>query len=412
MKERSGQEQFDVQFRIAELLFRLGAWADSENWYRSCEEIAREIEDPSGIARAVGNLGIVHWSVGRHEAALSCFAEQEEIAQRIGDRESMASAIGSRGNIHWSQGQFASALACYQQQEVLARELGDQGRVSLAIGNLGLAHWNLGHVDRAMACYLEQESIARSLGDGRSLVLAVGNIANVHLHRQERSEALGRYLEQEKIALELGDRQNHGIAQGNRGLIHEAREDYREALLCFQLAVREHREMGFRYGLTYWLEGIARVLMVLSTSGEEIPEYVTPYIQRAHGRTTEFTSGVRTDALEAARAYADECVAISNDISKPDTQRRGRLLLCHIDIAIGDTTAARSRLLGLLDSAADDSERATCHYWLWKWKLDDTPHHQREAIRLFESLPPNQLSHESRQHFDEVTGRVQQGDGS
>ncbi len=387
-----------------------GEYSEALACYAESEAIARELGDRRSIAVAVGNRGNVHWSRGEYSEALACYGESEAIARELGDRSSIAVAVGNRGNVHWSRGEYSEALACYGESEAIARELGDRSSIARAMGHRGLVHWSRGEYNEALACYAEQEAIARELGDRSSIAHAMGNRGIVHRSRGEYSKALACYAEWEAIARELGDRRSIALAVGNRGIVHSSRGEYSEALACYQQAATEHGEIGYRDGLTNWLSGTAHVLVELVEQEGELPEYLGEYVPDAEGGTWQAMS------LRVAREQAEECVSISEELSKADTLFNGRILLARIEAAEGRRDVALQRLTGLLEEATtptpalEDSghpseERmgqcAELHYRLWKLSATDADH-RSEAEQLYAALFERIPKHDYRVKLEEL----------
>ncbi len=387
-----------------------GEYSEALACYAESEAIARELGDRSSIARVMGNRSVVHSSRGEYSEALACYAEWEAIARELGDRSSIAVAVGNRGIVYSSRGEYSKALACYGEQEAIARELGDRRSIAVAVGSRGMVHSSRGEYSEALACYAEWEAIVRELGDRRSIAIAVGNRGNVHRSRGEHSEALACFAESEAIAREVGDRSSIAIAVGNRGSVHSDRGEYGEALACFRQAATEHGEIGFRFGLTYWLSETARVLVELVEQEGELPEYLREYVPDAEGGTWQAIS------LRVAREQAEECVSISEELSKADTLFKGRVLLARIEAAEGRRDVALQRLTGLLEEATtptpalEDSghpseERmgqcAELHYRLWKLSATDADH-GLEAEQLYAALFERIPKHDYRVKLEEL----------
>ncbi len=374
-----------------------GSPAEAIERFRRALEINRSISNRQGMGYNFGAMGSAHSMLGRYNQALACYAEQEEIARELGDRRGIAAAAGNRGIVHRMLGEYGEALACYVEQEAISQELGDRRSIANAVGNRGSVQYELGEYGEALACYAEQEAIARELGDRAGISGAVGNRGSVYHNRGEYGEALACYAEQEAIAREVGDRRSIAVAVGNRGTVHRSRGEYSEALACFRTAATEHREVGFLTGLTYWLEGTADVLLEIVGGGDpEIPAYLAEYVHGA-GRGTWVAMSLRS-----AREHAEECVAISDQLSKQDTLFGGRILLARIDAAEGAADAALHRLGVMVSETTDDAQRAELHYWLWKLGVDPSIDHRSEADRLYTALVERIPKHDYRVTLEEL----------
>jgi tetratricopeptide (TPR) repeat protein len=231
--------------------------------------------------------------------------------------------------------------------------------------------------------------------------IAIGNIGNVYAQRGEHDRALECYGELERIGRELGDRRGMSIAIGNMGDVYTDLGEYDRALECLHHAAEEHRAIGFRYGLSYWLEGTARVLLELAHGDDAMPAYVRTYLPDVQEAVWQ------TMALEHARACAEDGIAISEELSKPDTQFSGRVLLCRIESAEGDSASARRRLQELLESATDDAQRAEVHYWLFKLGLDPDADHRDTAMALYTELYKHTPNHAYHKRIEELSVAVE-----
>jgi tetratricopeptide (TPR) repeat protein len=333
---------------------------------------ARVAGDRLGEATAIGNVGSVHRAQGRYAEAVECYAREQAIAEELGNKRGLSSAIGNTGLVHMQQGRYAEALACYARQQAIAEELGNKRELSLAIGNAGNVHHKQGRYAEALACFARHQAITEELGDKRGLSLAIGNAGIIHFEEGRYAMAFACYARQQAIAEELGN--NHGlyIAIGNAGDIRREQGRYVEALAAFRQALEGHREIGFRYGMTYWLEGIAATLL-------ENVELALPCIE-------ELEQAKASSALLEARENAEEGLRISEELSKPDTIYLGRVLLARIDAAEGNVALATEKLEAILAETTDEEQIAELHYWLWKINPDSGTRSPEPVLAMYVKL--------------------------
>jgi tetratricopeptide (TPR) repeat protein len=403
----------------------------AEHHLHQAIESFEELGDRSDLALAIGRIGSVFFERGEYDRALECCRQQEELCRELGDRNGLSYAIGNMGGVFLSYGEYDRALECYRQQEEICRELGDRSGVSLAIGNMGVVYTKRGEHEHALECYRQKEEICRELGDRIGLSIAIGNMGLVVADRGEYDRAMECWRQQEKISRELGDRIGLSAAIGNMGSVFCERGEYERALECFRRAGEEHRAIGFRYGLSDWLEGTARVLLELVEAGGEMPEYLSTHLPNITVGTWHAMS------LQAARESAEECVAISEELSKPDALFSSRVLHARIEAAEGGRDVAVQRLQQMLEKATDDEQRAELHFWLCKLLLPplhkgrvgvgstadavqdaETPSqsppeaggeegkeevHRTEALRLYRQLVKRTPKHEYKQRIEELT---------
>jgi tetratricopeptide (TPR) repeat protein len=357
------KRQADVLRAVADLFEGVGAWHDAERIVRERVELLREVEDRLDESRALAELGGLVRKLGRMEEAIQLACEAEQIARELRDQASVALAIGNRGVVHSNRGEYAQALACCIEWEKIVRQLGDRLSIANALGSRGIIHARQGEYEKALTCYQEQGEIARELGDHRVIGYAISNRGIVHYFRSEYAEAIECYQEQEEIARELGDREGLARAVGNRGHAHTDRGEYAQALECFHRAYSVHNTINFLFGCTHWLEGSVRVLLKLVKEERQMPAYLPAHIPGVIPRTW------RSMSLRTARKHAVQCVAISRELSKPDTLFTSQILLVEIELAEGNNEAAYSMVLAMLDDATNEVEQAELHYWLWKLSI-------------------------------------------
>ena len=377
-----------------------GRFNEALHQYEQALQINTTIGNRQWIANNLSGMGGVYSRRGEDDRALACYERQLSIATELGDRRGVSGAIGGMGWVYSSRGEYDRALECYQRQLSIAEEIGYRSGVSQAIGNMGIVYSSRGEYDRALECYQRQLTISEELGDRHGVSMAIGNMGNVYTNRGEYDRALECHERKLSIATELGDRRGVSIAIGNMGSVYTNRGENDRALECFSRAATEHREISFRYGLSYWLAGTARVLVELVENEEAMPAYLPPYVGGLTGESWQAVS------LRVAREQAEECVLISEELSKQDTLFDGRVVLARIAAGEGSVASALGALRTLLGSTEGDDQRARCHYWLWKITPPDTPSdtdHRAEALQLYGSLIEKTPKHEYRRYVDELS---------
>ena len=390
--DRMKQEslQLDGVQRVAKLYERLDRWEAAAVLFAQEITIAREAGHRDGCGAGHLGLGWIHFNQGRYDEAMEELTRADEIYSELDDRSGLSVSIGYMGMVHYSRGEYDRAMECYSRKEFISRELGDRSGVSRAIGYMGIVHPACGKYDRALECYAESESICR----------------------------------------ELGDRTGLSVATGNMGNIHSTRGEYEQAIECFARALDEHRRIRYPFGITYWLAGNALVLLHLSATSSPMPEYLKRYLPDVSEETWKVKS------LGMARENAEECVAISGQLSKPDTLFASRVLLARIDAAEGNSSAAREQIEGMLRQSEHDDQLAELNYWLskevWDMPLQNTPvrdtpplpssgdsqrggfglppetlaSHRAESLRLYQSLLSRTPNHAYRQRVEELTSAL------
>jgi len=352
----------------------------SEYLERARDEFER-LGDRKGAADAIGNLGNVYSFRGEHDKAFQCYELWLRISTELNDRASMARANGNMGIVYSTRDEYDQALEHFATQLRLSRELGDRRGEARVLSNMGNLHAKRWECEQALECYDVNLRICQELGDRAGEARAHGNIGGVYPKLGQPERALESYEAQSAISLQLGDLHGLALARGNMAMVQGALGQLERALENFTSAAETHRRIGYRYGLVYWLDGLARRLYeTVQTSDVAHPflgEYVSG-IERAPGEW-------RTLTLVAAQEHAAECAALSEELHMLEANFNIHVLIARIADAAGDNGGAQDSLNKILERATDDHQRAELHYWLWRLGATDSDH-RTEALRLCRTL--------------------------
>lgn len=351
------------------------------------------LSDRKGVADALGSLGTVFSFRGEHERALQCYNVWLRISTDLRDRASMARASGNIGIVHASRDQFEEAMEHFNTQLRLSRALGDRRGEARALSNMGNVHATLWECEQALECYGMNLRICQELGERQGEARAHGNIGGVYPKLGQPERALESYKAQEAISLELGSLHALALARGNMAMIERGLGQFERALQHFEAAAETHRQNGYRYGLVYWLDGLARTLFEIVQTFDAAPPFLhgfVPGVDRA-------PANWRTRTLEMARAHAEECAALCAELHRVKSAFDVHLLLARITFAEGDADRATELLRAMLELEADDEQRAELHYSLWKFGATDVDH-RHTALRMYRSLieASPRTNHEAR----------------
>jgi len=382
-----------------------GRFADASTTLEQMYDICEASGDGHGLAAALGYLGMVRGYQGGYSQALEYYRRQRELAVDLGNRLAMGSAIGNMGIVYFHQGKYEDALECYRQQISTQEGLGNRHGLASATCNIGLVYDRLGRFSEALECYQRAMTIMEEIGDRHGLAVAIGNVASMHVNQRSISEAIECYENQRSIYEEVGDPRGRSIAIGNMGWSFELIGDYGRALECFVEARDEHRRVGFPHGLTYWLDGTARVFVAL-VSNASMPDPLSKQLPEA---TSE---NWRSLALKRARELEEECLAISNEIGKPDTQHSARITIARIDAGEGSPAIALANLGSMLEATSNVEQQADLHYWMWRiaregaLAADDVEVHRNEALRLFREIHVQIPSYRYERRIEELRAAI------
>lgn len=119
--------------------------------FRTQLRIRRQLGDPIGQARALGNLGIVLRDLDRLDEAMASFTEAGALFAEHGRTDTRPLLLCCVADVYQQAGRYPEALA--RAREALELAAGDPTCVAYAHVNLGLAHCQLGDLPAALAAF-------------------------------------------------------------------------------------------------------------------------------------------------------------------------------------------------------------------------------------------------------------------
>ncbi len=154
--------------RCADTIARLrGDLAQAQEYGEKALSLARALQDPLLISRALGGLGSTLKNRGDYRAARALYEEALALAQQGGSRVLCATLIGNLANTEKAMANFTEARTRYEESLALHRELGNTLGQTVQLCNLaGLCGdtgdyeggWRLGVECLELCCKIEDKS--------------------------------------------------------------------------------------------------------------------------------------------------------------------------------------------------------------------------------------------------------------
>jgi class 3 adenylate cyclase len=157
-------------------------------------ELFEQLDDLTGVARTLNNLGITAYYEGRWDEALEYYARSHAAFERTGNVEGATMATFNRGEIFCNQGRYEDAEPLFRDSLRVARAAGSSLIEAFVTGNLG----------RLAACLLRFEEAHRLLDEAAEKLAAIGSgvVADIDARRAECLVLEGR----QRGALPLAER--------------------------------------------------------------------------------------------------------------------------------------------------------------------------------------------------------------
>ena len=189
---------------LAEWCGSSGDYAQSHELLMQALPLARACGDRATLARALDELGGVHWQLGELDEARAAFNECLDIARALGDVTRELSALNRLGAVALSFGDIAQAEDLWRQVYERGIAVGNRERAMVALNNLGSAANERLDYAAARAYFRQALQLAREIGSQRSAALYVMNLARTNLDLGEWAQAREGLREGLELALRSG----------------------------------------------------------------------------------------------------------------------------------------------------------------------------------------------------------------
>jgi tetratricopeptide (TPR) repeat protein len=213
-----GERKLGLLMRKAARLDILGRREAQAKTTEEALELAEELGEPLGRARALHAIGMMHWGRGDWKGAMEFFEREIELAREAGDREQEGTALVAIGVVLDQTGRKDEAIRTFRDSMRLAKEIGDARQECAARANLALGLAGSGRFHEALEEYEESLRIGREIGDIRVQAYTQGSIGTALWHLGRFAESKAHHEEHLAGARQVGDRRGEAIAAGNLGL--------------------------------------------------------------------------------------------------------------------------------------------------------------------------------------------------
>lgn len=184
------------------------------------------IDDSTGTAAALGNIGVGLYRLSEFDSAVSYLDRSRMLAETVGDRRTAVNALNALGSVAKDRGDLRRAHVMYSRALDLRSRIGDMRGAAADHNNLGLLSAELGEIDEARAHYEEALSIARRHALDEPAAAALLNLGNAASVEGEYAEAARSYREALAIYRGSGNEGDAALVLHNLGLLALRRGDY------------------------------------------------------------------------------------------------------------------------------------------------------------------------------------------
>lgn len=288
-----------------------------------------ETEDPITLASLYNTMGGIYWTRSRFTDAIESVEHSLEVYKNLHYHWGMANALSNLGILHYSTMKWAQAVDYLEQADRLRHEYGDDPERPINLENLGEVLLDMGEMQQARANLETSREISRRLGLNIPLIhaefglcrMAVieGNLSQARLHLQNADalfetldknnervaqyhhlQALIEYHDQNYQAAESSAEQMLSIAE--RGSIPEKQMDGMRVLGAIHIKTGKYEQAEAELN-----EAIVLAHQLNDRFSEAKARYQMGLLFQA---TSQLDAAQRFDRLQRAEAFLDAALNV------------------------------------------------------------------------------------------------------
>jgi DNA-binding winged helix-turn-helix (wHTH) protein/tetratricopeptide (TPR) repeat protein len=213
-KEAGNRSGFaSAEYRMADLLFQQGNFAQSNALLEQCLQIFHVLGDDGEAAEALNDIAGGLFEMGELSKAKSTY-EQTLVSQRlVRNKRGIADALTNLGVILNQQGELGQARKYDEEALALFNELGEKNALAIIQNNMGEVLVEQGDLSGGKSLWDQSLALRRELGNESDIAESMHNIAGV---LGEQSDVAGaQKLYDQALAIQVG-RGEQGNVAGTR----------------------------------------------------------------------------------------------------------------------------------------------------------------------------------------------------
>jgi predicted ATPase len=251
----------DWGLRLGTALFRF--WEIRELHAEGRNRLGRLLKLPSAAApskarmRALFAAGVLAGEQGDYASANALINESQDIARQLQDKTGIAVSLNALAVYSREQGDDKAALVLFEGSLALWRDLGDLKAIARALSNLASVVKRQGEYERVRALYAECLSIFRGLGDRTGVAWSLNYEGDVAREQGDSAGAQSLYEQALAMFRELGDPRGAAGTLADLGNLAREQGKYRAAHSLYRESVKIFQEVDHKRGIARLLECFA-----------------------------------------------------------------------------------------------------------------------------------------------------------
>ena len=197
---------------------------------RQCQELAGSNNYPLLQAMAQNTAGLIWWSLGNYEKALTELETALSQARELDIRpDEIASTLNNIGLVHREMGNYEKALATFDQALAIDTELQSKWAMAYDHRNKGLTYLEMNQPDTAVPLFDEAFRLSDAIGNQINAAKAQLGKGNALLALKDYTAAKQAYNQALSLSTDMRIKETHWRALYGLGQVSQASDNDQEA---------------------------------------------------------------------------------------------------------------------------------------------------------------------------------------
>ncbi|MCO5252482.1 MAG: tetratricopeptide repeat protein [Candidatus Kapabacteria bacterium] len=228
-------------------------------------KISGKINWKEGEAKCYSSLG-VNYVGGKSDPsrALEYFTIALKIDEKFGNIAGIARHLGNIGIIFENQSDYLKALEYYQKALKIDEKLNNRAGIARHLGNIGLIYDYQADYPKALEYHYKSLDIEKEMGNKPGISMSFANIGIIYKNQSDYPKAIEYFHKALKMDDEIANKSGIASNLDNLGTIYTYQLDYPKALEYYHKALKINEEIGNKFRIAVNLENIGSVYFFLS----------------------------------------------------------------------------------------------------------------------------------------------------
>ncbi|MEO1260234.1 MAG: adenylate/guanylate cyclase domain-containing protein [Bacteroidota bacterium] len=208
----------------------MGDYAAAEKFFKESLKTFKQIDNKSGVANSLKNIGTVKIYQGNLPVAVDYAQKALAIFEELNDPEGIAGSLDNLGQLYYEQENYETALQYAQRSLAIYEDLGDKTSVAGRLGNIGSIYWGQKNFEKALEVNQRALELNQELGNTEGVAFILRNNGSIYLQLDNPELT----LENAQSALALYEKMGikSGIADNltNIGTVYKVQGKFNMAL--------------------------------------------------------------------------------------------------------------------------------------------------------------------------------------